>query len=769
MPDGTALGKYYIQIIPSTKGISGSISKALSGEATSAGKSAGVNIASAIKGAIAAAGIGAALKEALLAGGDLQQSFGGLETIYGDAADAAKDYAKQAVKAGISANNYAEQAVSFGAALKQAFGGDTVKAAEAANTAIMDMADNSAKMGTDMTSIQNAYQGFAKQNYTMLDNLKLGYGGTKTEMERLLADAQKLSGVEYNIDNLGDVYSAIHVIQEELGLTGVAAEEAQTTFTGSFNAMKAAATNALASLTLGQDIQPALADLELTIGTFIAGNLIPMLGNMFDSLPQVLSAALNMAINGLNFAAENADVIVQKGFELVTGLGNAIIQAAPALASAAWNLILALGDALINGDWVTTATSTVATIAQNLINAAPGLLTSGAEMVRNIANGIVENGSALLGPAVDGLGDILVNFVGVSQQTADSIKNAITGAWSIVSTLLKAAGDAIVALVSQAQTEGTMLNTIITGVADVVLATADLVSAAVDIAVSMIKEDVDKCVLAFQWLVQETQTDGTILHTVWEGIKSTVSNVLQAISGLLRTVAAVMRGDWETAFNEMGNVTAATTGDMQSKIASAAQASASAVQASGSQMSGSAQSTASQVAAAFESRDWWSVGSAMASGIAGAFEAGASWVISTAQSVASQALAAAKSVLGIASPSKEFAWIGEMSVAGMAEGILDNEDMVTSAMGQLSNAALTSGSANMDLVQTVNGYAPPAESQGNMAAEIINGIGALLQSMFPDSGEDAPVGLYFDEDKVGYALLGPMRRASKANPEVSTV
>lgn len=167
----TELGKAYVQIVPSAKGIGGAIQSELGGSATSAGKSAGLNIVGAIKGAIAAAGIGKAIKSSLTAGGNLQQSFGGLDTIYGDAAEAAKNYAAEAAKAGISANSYAEQAVSFGASLKQAFEGDTTKAVEAANTAIMDMADNAAKMGTPIENIQNAYQGFAKQNYTMLDNL----------------------------------------------------------------------------------------------------------------------------------------------------------------------------------------------------------------------------------------------------------------------------------------------------------------------------------------------------------------------------------------------------------------------------------------------------------------------------------------------------------------------------------------------------------------------------------------------------------------------
>lgn len=173
---GTTLGTAYVQIMPSAKGIGSSIQGLLSGPSESAGSAAGSKLGGAIKKAIVAAGIGTAfvgvVKGAMSEGAKLQQSyFGGLDTLYGEAADAARAYAREAASAGISMNDYAEQAVSFGAALKSAFGGDVTKAAEAANTAIMDMADNSAKMGTDISSIQMAYQGFAKQNYTMLDNL----------------------------------------------------------------------------------------------------------------------------------------------------------------------------------------------------------------------------------------------------------------------------------------------------------------------------------------------------------------------------------------------------------------------------------------------------------------------------------------------------------------------------------------------------------------------------------------------------------------------
>jgi len=298
---GTSLGTAYVQIVPSAQGISGSISKVLNGEAASAGTSAGSKVAAFAKKAIVAAGIGTAfvkvVKGAMSEGAALQQSYiGGLETLYGDAAEAARGYAREAAAAGISMNTYSEQAVSFGAALKNAYGGDVTKAAEAANTAIMDMADNSAKMGTDITSVQQAYQGFAKQNYTMLDNLKLGYGGTKTEMERLLADAEKLSGVHYDIDNLGDVYDAIHVIQGDLGLTGVAAKEASETFSGSFNAMKAAAQNALGSLALGENVGPALQTLATSVSTFFFGNFIPMLGTIIKSLPGAIAAFIQAGV-----------------------------------------------------------------------------------------------------------------------------------------------------------------------------------------------------------------------------------------------------------------------------------------------------------------------------------------------------------------------------------------------------------------------------------------------------------------------------------------
>lgn len=353
------LGTAYVQIVPSAQGIKGSISNVLGGEAAAAGTEAGSKIGSFAKKALAKVAIGAAViktvKGALDEGAKLQQSYlGGVDTLYGEAAEGVRQYAREAAQAGISMNDYSEQAVSFGAALKNAYGGDVTKAAKAANTAIMDMADNSAKMGTDITSVQMAYQGFAKQNYTMLDNLKLGYGGTKTEMERLLADAEKLTGVEYNIDNLGDVYSAIHAIQGELGLTGVAAAEATTTLSGSFGAMKAAWQNLLGSLALGQNIAPAMSQLMTSVSTFFFNNFLPMIGTLIKSLPGAIMTFLQ---TGLPLLVSNVSNLLNNLGTQITNFANGVSSTQiktwaqkqlPKILKAGGKLILTLAKAFIN-------------------------------------------------------------------------------------------------------------------------------------------------------------------------------------------------------------------------------------------------------------------------------------------------------------------------------------------------------------------------------------------------------------------------------------
>lgn len=560
----TELGKAYVQIIPSAKGISGSISKELGGEASSAGKSAGLNIAGAIKSAIAAAGIGKAIKSALDAGGNLQQSFGGLDTLYEDAAEGAKKYAVEASKAGISANSYAEQAVSFGAALKSAYGGDTTKAMEAANTAILDMADNSAKMGTDIGSIQTAYQGFAKQNYTMLDNLKLGYGGTKSEMERLLADASKLSGVEYNIDNLGDVYDAIHVIQEDLNLTGVAAAEASTTFSGSLGAMKAAGENLLANIALGEDIAPALNTLGETVNTFVFNNLIPMLSNIVSALPNLVSGIGSMLIQSLNIVSNNAGEIVQQGLDIVMSLVNAIIQAAPYLVEAAIRLIAELGRALIETDWATLGsnlitslssamslasgeifgsdTSIIDSVLNSITSGLPGFLDKGIEIISNLVNGILSSLPSLITTA----GQLITTFASflmqnspvIMQKGVELLLNLVNG---IITNLPQIVASALEVISSFAATILANLPTILTqGILMIGQLIAGLLSAIPKLigALPQIFSAIKSAFAKFDW----KQIGLNILLGIRDGILGAINKVVEAAKEAGKAIWETMKG-----------------------------------------------------------------------------------------------------------------------------------------------------------------------------------------------------------------------------------
>ncbi len=384
---GTELGKAYVQIMPSAEGISGSISKVLKGESASAGESAGSTIGGKIKGAIVAAGIGAALKSAITEGAALEQSIGGVETLFKESANTIKQYAADAyATAGISANNYMDLATSFSASLLQSLSGDTQQAAKYTQMAITDMSDNANKMGTDMQSIQWAYQGFAKQNYTMLDNLKLGYGGTKSEMERLLSDAQELTGVKYDINNLSDVYEAIHVIQGELGITGTTAEEAEHTLSGSFNSMKAAAQNLMGELVLGgqlQSVNSAMSALVKTACTFLFNNLIPALGNIIASLPAAIGTLITTG----------APQVAQQGAKLITALTKGINDNVPEFLAQFPNIINQ-GLAKISEVLpmvLQKGGEMMLQLAKSIISKIPTLITTLGQVIKSISTWLGEN------------------------------------------------------------------------------------------------------------------------------------------------------------------------------------------------------------------------------------------------------------------------------------------------------------------------------------------------------------------------------------------
>lgn len=398
-----------MQIIPSAKNIKANLAGAINGDVASAGDHAGgifgSKLVGAIKGILASAALGKAISKSITAGGELQQSLGGIETLFKENADAVITAAQSAYKeAGMSANEYMEAVTGFSASLIQSMGGDTKAAAEMADIALKDMSDNANKMGSDMESIKNAYQGFAKQNYTMLDNLKLGYGGTKSEMERLLADAQKLTGVKYDISNLADVYSAIHVIQGELGIAGATALEAESTLTGSFGAMKAAFTDFLGNLALGRDVQQSLENLTDSTTVFLGKNLLPAVGRVLSGLPTVVRGAFSAAVKGLNAAADNADTIVQQGKELVMGVGDAIISALPSLAGAAVKL----------------AGSFIKSIVSEIDGASPSMLDAGFQLLGEVSSGLLQGLPELIEAAAEISDSLLASILEAIPEMLDS-------------------------------------------------------------------------------------------------------------------------------------------------------------------------------------------------------------------------------------------------------------------------------------------------------------------------------------------------------------
>ncbi len=397
MAEGTKLADAYVQIIPVSEGITNRIKelfKDLPDEGYKAGGKTGESFASKLKKTIVAAGIGATISKVVTSafseGAALEQSLGGVETLFKKHADIVKKNAEEAYRtAGVSANEYMENVTSFSASLLSSLGGDTEKAAQIADMAMVDMSDNANKFGSDMQSIQVAYQGFAKQNFTMLDNLKIGYGGTKSEMERLLQDAQKLSGVEYNIDNLSDVYNAIHTIQENLDITGTTSKEASTTFSGSFASMKAAAKNFLGVLTAGGDADQAFDNLIGTAGTFF-DNVKRMAKTFMSQSVQVFDAALGQMLEKLGVDAENINGVIEGVHNAIKSITAAVVTfIVVSKVSAVIKSFEGLTLQMIQGKAMATAINAEMAVTQNLAaGIAAGVALIGSAIINHFANEI---------------------------------------------------------------------------------------------------------------------------------------------------------------------------------------------------------------------------------------------------------------------------------------------------------------------------------------------------------------------------------------------
>ena len=428
MADGIELGKAYVQIVPSAQGIKSALTEMFDEETDGLGEQTGQSIGQeligTLKKVIAAAGIGKIISDSINMGGALQQSLGGVETLFKDSADTVKEYAAQAYRTvGLSANDYMEQTTSFAASLLSSVSQDTNAAAQLANMAMVDMADNANKMGTDMQDIQNAYQGFAKQNYTMLDNLKLGYGGTQAEMQRMLNDATKISGVKYDLGNLADMYSAIHIIQQEMDITGTTAKEAATTLTGSFAAMKAAAENVMGNWSTGADLTEPLQALADTAQTFLVDNLLPMIGNVLAGIPEIVYSLV--------------PELLQTGTELLSSLAQGFTEGIPEFFSTALPQLLAFTDQLRDNaaSFVDAGLNLITQLLNGLIAGLPDLIAYVPDIIINICGVINDNMPKILAQGVS----IIVQLIAGLVQTVPSLlanwKKILEAVLSVISAI----------------------------------------------------------------------------------------------------------------------------------------------------------------------------------------------------------------------------------------------------------------------------------------------------------------------------------------------
>lgn len=395
----------------------------------------------------AATGIAVLTKNALNNYAEYEQLVGGVDTLFKDSSAKVQEYAANAYKtAGLSANEYMDTVTSFSASLLQSLGGDTEAAADMANVAITDMSDNANKMGTDMASIQNAYQGFAKQNYTMLDNLKLGYGGTKEEMQRLIDDANALNAAQgkytnYSIESYADIVSAIHDVQVEMGIYGTTADEASTTIQGSVSSMKAAWVNLLVGIaddnanfktlteqfvdslvTVGENIIPRINIIIQGLTQLIteaSQTIIPLAVQiLLENLPSIVAAGMDLIIALVSGILDNIDMLIDCVLEMVDVIVDKLIDNLPKLIDGGIRLIAALANGLIRAipNLVSKIPQIISSIVKGLISGIPAIFDVGKNIVEGLWNGIKSMGSWVSGKVKDFFGGIVggvKDFLGI--------------------------------------------------------------------------------------------------------------------------------------------------------------------------------------------------------------------------------------------------------------------------------------------------------------------------------------------------------------------
>lgn len=659
-------------------------------------------------------------KSALDSVGQLEQNVGGVETLFGDAADAVIASADRAYQtAGMSANDYMSTVTSFSASLLQSLGGNTEEAAKVADMAIIDMADNANKMGTSMDMIQNAYQGFAKQNYTMLDNLKLGYGGTKTEMERLLADAEKLTGVKYDINNLNDVYQAIHAVQEEMGITGTTAKEAASTLEGSMASAKAAWDNFMN----GSGDADQLADAFATAADNIVKNLAEIIPRFAETLP-ALGGAIIAQIPGL--VAAIVPAVLSAGQSVLKQLQDAVLDFDFAGTA---DKVVQMITGFIEGDGLGSLLDTLVTIFTGIVNGIssmlPSLLPALIELISYVVTSLLDQLPAILDCALElilGLAQgILAALPVLIEALPEVISSIVEFLISAVPQIIDAGIELLMALVDALPV---IIDALVDALPQIIRATVTaLIAAAPQIAKAGIKllgalieaipvivvelaEAVPDIVAAIIDVLAELpgligEVFAEIVTDLVEWGQQMLSNASMAMSNMLSQVNSIIQElpgkIWMHLVNAVNKVIAwgqqmvsnasTAASNMLSKVSSTLQQlpgkvwgylsqAAQKVVTWGTQLAQKGAAAATQLFNSIVNglsslpSKMAETGGNIVSGIWNGISSGWNWLTNKVSNLANSLLDAAKDALGINSPSKEFAdEVGRWIMPGVGKGL----------------------------------------------------------------------------------------------------
>lgn len=493
----------------------------------------------AVAGAAAATAVTALVSKSVGAFADYEQLTGGVETLFGAGGRSVEEYAQSVGKsvsdiqgkydslmsaqnvvlenankaymtAGMSANEYMDTVTGFSASLISSLGGDTNKAADYANSALVDMSDNANKMGTDMESIKNAYQGFAKQNYTMLDNLKLGYGGTQEEMKRLLSDAEKLTGQRYNISSFADITQAIHAIQTQMDITGTTAKEASTTISGSWGSLKAAFQNVLVGLTTGGDMFDQSLDALINTAVTFGQNIIPAIkgalsgiGYLIEGLAPVIGETIPPLINDL------APTLANSAVSLISSLVNGLTQSATQFSECLSNMIIVAvaGISSVVPQLLDAASKIVSNLMQGLTNSMPQIVNGAVTLIEGLVDGLVDNVPLLVMGAVQLVASLANGLIANLPRIIDAGVNLITG---IVS--------ASYSMMPQIIQNGMQL--VVNLAVGLVRAIPQLIAALPRITGAIVKE-----FKSVNWFDLGLQ----LIKSIWEGIKSIGSEMWNGV------------------------------------------------------------------------------------------------------------------------------------------------------------------------------------------------------------------------------------------------